>query len=92
LSVTIFIHRRWCATFESAHAGGAEGFGLDKPNWLLAAPASYAEALAPNVLEERALIGLVDVPEAEIVFVDAHLSAPLPSRKTVCETVSATAG
>ena len=33
-------------------------------------------ALALDLLEERALVGLVDVPEAEIVLVDAQLSGP----------------
>jgi hypothetical protein len=32
--------------------------------------------LALDVLKERPVLWPVDVPEAEIIFVDAHLSAP----------------
>jgi hypothetical protein len=41
----------------------------------LATLASYEDALALDMLKERPLLWLVDVPEAEIVLVDAHLSA-----------------
>ena len=41
----------------------------------MATLASYEDALALDPLKERPLLWLVDVPEAEIVLVDAHLSA-----------------
>jgi hypothetical protein len=47
--------------------------------------------LVLDVLEERALIGLVDVPEAEIVLVDAHFERPATQPQKGWETVGATA-
>jgi hypothetical protein len=69
----MFVHRSRRAAFEGAHAGGAEGFRRNEADGAFATLASYEDALALDMLKERPLLWFVDVPEAEIVLVDAHL-------------------
>jgi hypothetical protein len=61
--------------FEGADACGAKGFGWNEADGTFATLAVYVDALTLDVFEERPLLWPVDVPEAEIILVDAHLSA-----------------
>lgn len=75
LAEVVLVHRNWCAAFDSRGTTCAERFGRHEPNDPVAALASCLEALSPNVLKEGALIGPVDVPEAEIVLIGGgHLN------------------
>ena len=48
----------------------AEGFARYEPSKTFATLAGRGDALAPDVLKEGALLGAIDLPEAEIVLVD----------------------
>jgi hypothetical protein len=72
--VAIFAHRGRSATFERGDARSADGFGRNKLDEVFATLASYQYALALDILKEGALLWPVDVPEAEIILVRAHLT------------------
>jgi hypothetical protein len=74
LTVAIFAHRGRRATFERGDARSAYGFGRNELDEFFATLASCKYALALDILKEGALLWPVDVPEAEIVLVRAHLT------------------
>jgi hypothetical protein len=74
LTVVIFAHRSRRATFERGDARSADGFGRNEPDEVFATLASFNYALAPDMLKEGAFLWPVDVPEAEIILVRAHLT------------------
>ena len=76
LTVAIFAHRGRGATLERGDTRSADGFGRHELDEVSATLAGYNYALALDILKESALLWPVDVPEAEIILVDAHLSAP----------------
>jgi hypothetical protein len=53
-----------------------------KTDGTFATLAVYVDALTLDVLKERLLLWPVGVPEAEIILVDAHLSAPMTGRRS----------
>jgi len=73
LTVAIFAHRGRCATFERSDARSADGFGRNELDEVFAMLASYNYALALDMLKKGPLLWPVDVPEAEIILVRAHL-------------------
>ena len=81
LTAAIFFHRNRRAIFERGNTGSAEGLGWNEPNCPFATLASYQYALTLYVVKECPLPWLADVREAEIIFVNQHLSAPPASNK-----------
>ena len=75
LTVAIFAHRGRRATFERGDARSADGFGRNESNEVFATFASYKHASALDVLKQGPLLWPVDIPEAEIILVLAHLRA-----------------
>jgi hypothetical protein len=84
--VAIFAHRCRSATFERGDARSADGFGRNKLDEVFATLASYQYALALDILKEGALLWPVDVPEAEIILVRAHLT-PHDHNQPWCKTI-----
>jgi acetamidase/formamidase len=78
LTLAIFTHRGRGATLERGDARSADGFGRDELDEVFATLASYNYALALDILKESALLWPVDVPEAEVMLVRAHLTPPPP--------------
>ena len=74
LTAAIFAHRGRGATLERGDARSADGFGRNEPDEVSATLASYNYALALDILKEGPLLWPVDVPEAEIILVPAHLT------------------
>jgi hypothetical protein len=72
----IFFHRSRRAIFERGATRSAEGLGRNEPDWPFATLASCQYALAPYEVKECSLLWLGDVREAEVIFVNQHLSAP----------------
>jgi hypothetical protein len=74
LGLIIVVDRGWRAAFKGGDAGGAQGFERHEPDGAFAAFAVQKRASALHVLEERALFGAVEVPEAIVMLVDlSHL-------------------
>jgi hypothetical protein len=74
LTVAIFAHRGRRATFECGDARSADGFRRNELDEVFATLTSYKYALALDIMKEGALLWPVDVPEAEIILVRAHLT------------------
>jgi hypothetical protein len=72
----IFFHRGRRAIFERGDTRSAEGLGRNEPYRTFATLASYQYALTLYVVKERPLLWPVDLPEAEIISVKQHLTAP----------------
>src|SRR6202035_3051678 len=72
----IFFHRGRRAIFERGDTRSAQGLGRNEPDWPFATLASCQYALTPYEVKECALLWLGDVREAEVIFVNQHLSAP----------------
>ena len=51
-------------------AGGAQRFGRHEPDGALAATTGFLDALALDMLKEGLLFRSVDLPKAEIIFVN----------------------
>jgi hypothetical protein len=79
LTGAIFFHRSRRAILERGDARSAEGFRRNEPNGAFATLASYQYALTLYVVKERLLFRPVNAPEAKIIFVNQHLSAPRAS-------------
>ena len=73
----IFFHRGRRAIFERGDTRSAEGLGRNEPDWPLATLASCQYALTPYEVKECPFLWLADVQEAEVIFVNQHLSAPI---------------
>jgi hypothetical protein len=84
--VAIFAHRGRRATFECGDARSADGFSRNEPDAAVTAPASYQNAFAPDMLKEGPFLWPVDVPEAEIILVSAHLT-PHHHNPPWCKTI-----
>jgi hypothetical protein len=78
----IFFHRGRRAIFERGDTRSAEGLGRNEPDGPFATLASCQYALTPYEVKERPLLWLSDVQEAEVIFVNQHLSAPISVRRT----------
>src|ERR1700722_3777638 len=76
----IFFYRSRRAAFERKDTRSAEGFGRNEPDWPFATLASCQYALTLYIVKECLLLWSADVPEAEIIFVNQHLSALLSDR------------
>ena len=76
LTLAIFAHRSGSATFERGDARSADGFGRNEPDGTFTTLASNQNAFALDMPKKGPLLWPVDIPEAEIIFVCAHLNAP----------------
>jgi hypothetical protein len=76
LAVAIFAHRDRRAIFERGDTRSAEGLGRDEPDWPFATLASCQYALTAYEVKECPFLWPADAREAEIIFVNQHLSAP----------------
>src|ERR1700727_1562169 len=77
----ISFHRGRRAKFERGDTRSAEGLGRNEPDWPLATLASCQYALTPYEVKECPLLWLADVQEAEVIFVNQHLSASCAQTK-----------
>jgi hypothetical protein len=76
LAVAIFTHRGRGATLERGDTRSADVFGRNELDEVFATLASFNYALALDMPKKGLLLWPVDVPEAEIILVCAHLNAP----------------
>jgi hypothetical protein len=83
LTVAIFAHRGRRATLKRGDARSADGFGRNEPDRAFTTLASSQNAFALDMPEEGPLLWPVDVPEAEIIFVCAHVK---PHNHPWCKT------
>src|ERR1700733_15894761 len=71
----IFFHRNRRAIFERGDTRSTEGLWRNEPDWPLATLASCQYALTPYEVKECPLLWLAYIREAEVIFVNQHLSA-----------------
>src|SRR6185437_6357981 len=82
----IVLNRSWRATFERRDTRSAERLGRNEPDWPFATLASYQYALTLYVVKECPLVWPADVPEAKIIFVSQHFTAPHEGQAGVLES------
>jgi len=70
VSSSVLVQRGGRAAFERGKARGAERFGRHEPDNALAAATGFLDALALDILKKGSLFRSVDVPKAEIIFID----------------------
>ena len=76
---SVLAHRGRGPALQRSYAGGAECLGRNEPHLAIATSAGFLQALAPDILEECLLFLTIDVPEAEIVFIDGGHFKRVPS-------------
>jgi hypothetical protein len=74
---TIILHRSGRAIFERRDTTSAEGLRRNEPHRTFATLAGYQYAVTLYVVKQGFFVRVADVPEAKIIFVNQHLSAPL---------------